>query len=260
MVRFELNLDEPNNKKMRDIFRSLVDEYVSYPQEDERMGYLKSIPSNYGYVFFWFGYLDEEALSKYYKDYLSKEKLIEIEEAKNREEYFSLEDNIRDELFPIVYDHSDTIEAGWVEVYLAILDPELEKVTLEKALDLLNLHILKLKKLIDFENKWLESKEIGIDIEIGYEKIKYADLRLKRELEKIGIDSVEFFYNEQDYGEDYDLLQYIHERKGWEICVKIDFNGDDTLKEVIYRIDKIISPLKRILNKITRYESSFFPF
>jgi len=270
MVKFELkNLDENLfSQKMRDVFKSLVDVYVSYPQKDTKDGFLKSIPSNYGYVFFWFGFLDEEALAKYYKDYVSKDKLREIEEAKKkrrrefeeagiREGYFSLSDHIRDDLFPIVYDHPDIIGQGFAEVYLAtVFNPEFKEVSIDRAISSLKRQVKKLEKINDFADKvFKRPRQIeGVeDIEINYETIKFVDSKASEE--EIGA----LIFEDEEIFED-ENYQHIFRREGWEICLRIIFDGDDTLKEVVERIDKIISPLKGVIDKMVRYESSFSPF
>lgn len=260
-MKFILYLDENLlNQKMRDVFKSLVDVYVSYPQKDAKDGYLKSIPSNYGYVFFWFGYLDEEALTKYYKDYVSKDKLREIEETRKREEgYFSLADHIRDDLFPIVYDHSDVIGDGFAEVYVATLfDADFEEVRMDEAIASLRRQAKKLEKLKDFCDR-ISLRRPPIDIEIRYETIKFADLKLQKILEEGGEESGKLIFEDEEVAEDEGYDKHIFRRNGWEICLRINFDGDDTLKEVVERIDRTISPLKGIISKMIRYESSFFP-
>jgi len=267
MVKFELkNLGENLfSQKMRYVFKSLVDVYVSYPQKDTKDGFLKSIPSNYGYVFFWFGFLDEEALAKYHKDYVSKDKLREIEEAKKKEKgYFSLSDRIRDDLFPIVYDHPDVIGQGFAEVYLATLfDPELKEVSIDRAISSLKRQVKKLEKINDFADKvFKRPRQIeGVeDIEINYETIKFADEKFEEELAELGeLGNEELWGWFEEEDEDYGGKHIFH-RNGWEICLRIIFDGDDTLKEVVERIDKIISPLKGVIDKMVRYESSFSPF
>jgi len=255
MVKFKLiDLDERLfPQRMRDIFKSLVDTDASYPSKDTRDGFLKSIPSNYGYVFFWFGWLDEEALTKYYKNYVSKEKLKEIEEVREKEEgYFSLQDHIRDELFPIVYDHSDTIGSGFAEVYLAILNADFKDMSIEKVIPILKRQAKKLEKLNDFVKEQIKD----IDIEIHYETMKFASSKASEEERE----ALKASYEDIFFEEELQNYKHIFRREGWEILLKIDFDGNDTLKEVVERVDKIISPIKSIINKMVRYENSFFPF
>ena len=228
MVKFELkDLDESLfSQKMRDVFKSLVDVYVSYPQKDTKDGFLKSIPSNYGYVFFWFGFLNEEALTKYYKDYVSKGKLREIEEARKKrlreceeagikewEGYFGLKDYIYDDLFPIVYDHSDVIGEGFAEVYLATLfDVDFEKVSIDKVIPVLKGQAKKLEKLNDFADKVFKRQIEGVeDIEINYETIKFVDSKASEE--EIGA----LIFEDENY-------KHIFRREGWEICLRINFD------------------------------------
>jgi len=267
-MKFKLYLDESLlNRKMRDVFKSLVDVNVSYPQKDTKDGFLKSIPSNYGYVFFWFGYLDEEALTKYYKDYVSKGKLREIEEAKIRkrreceeagikewEEYFRLKDHVYDNLFPIVYDHPDVIRQGFAEVYLAILNPDFKETSIDKVIPILKRQAKKLEKLNAFKDKVYHEQIEGVDdIEINYKTIKFVDSKASEE--EIGA----LIYEDEEIFED-ENYKHIFRREGWEIKLSINFDGDDTLKEVVERIDRTTSPLKRIVNKMIRYETSYYPF
>lgn len=261
MMKFKLYLDESLlNQKMRDVFKSLVDLYVSYPQRDTKDGFLKSVPSNYGYVFFWFGWLNHDVLTKYYKDYVSRDKLKEIEEARKREEgYFSLKDHIRDELFPIVYDHPDVIGEGFAEVYLAILDPDFKEISIDKVIPILERQAKKLEKLNDFQDEVFEGRREGKrregieDMEINYATVKFVDSRASEEEVDALINEDEEIFEDGNY-------KHIFRREGWEIKLSISFDGDDTLKEVVERIDKTISPLKRIVNKMVRYENSCYPF
>ncbi|MEM2961263.1 MAG: hypothetical protein QXU67_06625 [Candidatus Bathyarchaeia archaeon] len=247
---FRLFLDDKRliYQKMRDNFRSLVD----YIEEDKTAGYLISIPSNYGYVFFWYGFLDEEALSKYYKDYVSEEKMREIDEAKEKEgEYFSISEYVRNELFVIAYDHPDVIGEGFAEVYLSIIEPDFEKLNLERTIKTLKSLIKKLERLLDFEKKYYNHEMEDIeDMEINYEVIDFANSRASEE----EIEALKY----KDFDDSY--YPNIFRRRGWEICLRILFNGDETLKEVIEKIDKAISPLKGIVNKMRRYEPSYYPF
>jgi len=263
MLKFELkDLDKRLfSQKMRDVFKSLVDTNASYPQKDTKDGFLKSIPSNYGYVFFWFGYLDEEALAKHYKDYISQDKIREIEGQKKKEEeelgerYLRIKYHIYNDLFPIVYDHPDIIEEGFAEVHLATLfDANLEKVSIDKAIPVLKRQAEKLEKLNDFKRRQWEGQIEGLeDMEIYYETIKFVDSKASEE--EIGA----LIFGDEELFED-ENYKHIFRREGWEICLKINFDGDDTLKEVVERIDKIISPLKGIINRMIRYETSYFPF
>ena len=68
------------NRTMRDLFQDLID----ITMENNPKGGLKSIPTNYGYIFFWYGWLNKKNLQKYYADYVTKEKVKEIK--KNKKE------------------------------------------------------------------------------------------------------------------------------------------------------------------------------
>ena len=64
---------------MREMFLDLVD----ITMEGAGKGCLKAMPTNYGFVFFWYGYLNKKTLTKCYPDYVPKEKIKELEESKS---------------------------------------------------------------------------------------------------------------------------------------------------------------------------------
>jgi hypothetical protein len=64
MARFKVEMNKQFlNFKMRDLFPELIDYDVENPEE----GYLKSFHANYGYVSFWYGWIDEDALEKHFR-------------------------------------------------------------------------------------------------------------------------------------------------------------------------------------------------
>jgi hypothetical protein len=76
MEKFTLQnvLDASLKRSMRDLFLDLVD----ITMEGTGKGCLKSVPTNYGYVFFWYGWLNKKALSKWYPTYVPKELIKKI--------------------------------------------------------------------------------------------------------------------------------------------------------------------------------------
>ncbi|MFH1327768.1 MAG: hypothetical protein ABIH76_02800 [Candidatus Bathyarchaeota archaeon] len=60
---------------------------------------MKSVPSNYGYVFFGYGCPDEKALENHYANYISKEEFNEIEKARKEDAAFGLGEYLEDCLF-----------------------------------------------------------------------------------------------------------------------------------------------------------------
>ncbi len=264
-MKFQLiGLDESLfSQKMRYVFKSLVDAEASYPHEDTNKGFLRSIPSNYGYVFFWYGWLDDDALSKYYVDYVSEDRVRRInEERRDEGEYFSLKKHIEDVLFPIVYDHPDVIVGGFAEVYLAITNPDIKEFNnIERVVYILRKQAKRLEELnyfIDNYYYYTENRNQKIyegleDIEVYYWTIKFADLYAdEEEIEALKSGDDEIFEDE-DY-------KHIFRRDGWEINLKITFDGDDTLRDVVDRIDRVISPLKGVVDKMIRFETSYYPF
>ena len=65
-------------RSMRDLFVDLID----LNMEGTSKGSLKSVPTNYGYAFFWYGYLNKKALAKIFSSYVPKEKVKEIKKRK----------------------------------------------------------------------------------------------------------------------------------------------------------------------------------
>jgi len=216
MMKFKLYLDKSLlNKKIRDIFKSLV--YV-----DKKCWYARAVPSNYGYVLFGLSLdWDNEALTKYYKDYISEGKFNEIEEVKKKEGDFCLSKHVdTDTLLSIALDHPDIIKGGQVGVTLALLGPELtEDNSIDEAITLLSRYIRRLETLKGFVNKVEEGQiEDVVSVECRYVK-----------------------FEEYSY------------KKGYEIILNVVFAGEELLGEVETRIDKAISPLKKILTPMVRH-------
>ena len=75
------NIPAPSLKRsMRELFLDLVD--LTFDESGKSC--LKSIPTNFGYVFFWFGGLNPKALSKHYSAYVPKERVKELKKNKNQ--------------------------------------------------------------------------------------------------------------------------------------------------------------------------------
>lgn len=168
------------NKSMRDLFKDLIDDSVEGPCE----GYLKSIQSNYGYVFFWYVYPNNEALETHYANYVSRKKLKEIEKARTEDEddTFLLQEYLEDCLFSIARDHSDTLDSGWADVYLAILMPDLEKKGAEEGMSLLKEFVQKLERLQKVMKNCYEERALIQDIEGNFEVVDFLSLKEMDEL------------------------------------------------------------------------------
>lgn len=175
MAKFKL-LEIPHGGlkcKMRDLFNSLIDHEVSGDCE----GYLKSLPTNYGFVFFWYGWIDEEALEKYYTSYFSKEKLRAIDKSREENKFFSLRNSVYERLFSIVKDHPDVMGGGYAETHIGTFLPKLKQATAKEAAQALKQYAQKLEKIQEFlDNYYKTEKSLLSDIESGFEVLIFSHL------------------------------------------------------------------------------------
>jgi len=235
------------NRTMRELFIDLID----ITMEDNGKGYLKSAPSNYGYIFFWYGWLNKKALQKHYTSYAPREKVKEIQKNKKQSSEFKLQDQINDFLFSIVREHPDTIGAGHAEVHLAILAPRLKQTSLRDATKALKIYCQQLERLEKFTRKYLKKKSGRIveEIETNFEVIDY-----------ITAEEAKKFADEYFWDDECGYLELSHRKIGCEILIRVHFDGDEKLSEVIERIDKVISPIKPDIEQNFRYGKSLWPF
>ena len=214
---------------------------------------MKSIPSNYGYVFFWYGYPDNEALENYYAAYVSRKSLKEIEKARkeDEEDTFQVQDYLEDCLFSIARDHSDILGSSWAEVYLAILMSDLEKKGAEEGASLLKEFVKKkLERLEKFMKDCFEEKTVLVqNVESNFEVVDFLSLK---ELNRLA--------DEEFWECDCDYRELAKTKMGCQIRLKIDFGADDTLKEVVGRIDVAVTPLKGLVDQMFRWGESYYPF
>ncbi len=248
MEKFALqNVPSASLKRtMRDLFLDLID----ITMEGSGKGSLKSVPTNYGNVFFWYGYPNKKALTKYYQDYVPKEKIKEVKKHK-KESSQKLHEQINDFLFSIVREHPDVIGEGHAEVHLAILMPRLKESTVPDASIALKTSATKLEKLDTFTRKNL-NKKAGKIIEQIQSNFGTIDFITQKEVAKYGD---EYFWDDEC-----GYVELAHHRLGCEIQISVHFNGDETLGEVIERIDKVISPIKSELDPMYRFGKSHWPF
>lgn len=167
----------------------------------------------------------------------------EIENARNSEDEetrtcFSLKDELDNlnYLLPIVRDHPDVIGEGHAEVYLHILSPRIDKVSLDEAVSLLRKHTDKLQKLRDFKPE--------------------DDPALPRYLDDPPDGSFDTFVVFDPEEEDEVSVT------AFELRIRVSFDGDDLLRTVVQRIDKVIEPLKEIVDKLELSSGlpSYHPF
>lgn len=249
MDRFALqNVPEASFKRsMRELFLDLVD----ITMEDAGRGCLKSVPTNYGYVFFWYGWLQKKALAKVYPSYVSKEKVKEIRKTKKEASTLKVQDQISDFLFCIMRDHPEVLGEGHAEVHLAVLAPRLRHATVADAAATLKDFSVKLDKLDMFTSKKLKRKtgRIVEEIENRFETIDYIT---DKEVAKY---SDEYFWDDEC-----GYVELAHRRLGCEAQIRVHFDCDDTLGEVVERIDRIIAPLKSVVDPMFRFGKSRWPF
>ena len=249
MDKFALqNIPSASLKRtMRDLFLDLID----ITMEGSGKGCLKSVPTNYGNVFFWYGYLNKKALTKVYLSYVPKEKIKEIKKHKKQESTPKLQEQISDFLFPIVRDHPEVIGEGHAEVHLAILVPRLKELSVADAAKGLKTCAIRLEKLGAFTRKNL-SKKAGKIVEEIQSSFGTIDFITEKEVSKYGD---EYFWDDEC-----GYVELAHRRLGCEVQVCVHFDGDETLGEVIERIDKVISPIKSELDAMSRFGKSHWPF
>ncbi|MGF3522942.1 MAG: hypothetical protein ACQXXJ_07580, partial [Candidatus Bathyarchaeia archaeon] len=214
-------------------------------------GCLKSVPSNYGYVFFWYGWLNKRALQKHYQAYVPKEKIRDLRKNRRQDASLKLQDQISDLLFSIVRDHPDTIDGGHAEVHLAVLAPRLKQMGISDAATALKEYAQKLERIEKFTRKYLKKKSGNTveEIETSFEVIDY-----------ITADEVKKFADEYFWDDECGYLELSHRKLGCEIQVRIHFDGDEKLSEVVERIDKIINPIKPEIEEMFRFGKSCWPF
>ena len=233
------------NRTMRDLFQDLIDITI----DDTPKGGLKSIPTNYGYIFFWYGWLNKKALQKYHSAYATKEKVKEIKKNKKEKNTVTLQDQLDDFLFSMVRDHPDLIDGGHAETHLAILAPSLKQMALSDAPKALKEYAQKIERLEKFTHKYLRKKSIVEEIETKFEAIDYITAK---EIAK--------FADEYFWDDECGYIELARKKLACEIQVRVHFDAEDKLSQVIERIDEIIEPIKPEINQMYRYGKSYWPF
>jgi hypothetical protein len=230
---------------MRDLFQDLID----ITMEDNLKGGLKSIPTNYGYIFFWYGWLDKKVLQKYHATYVTKEKVKEIKKNKKEKNSLTLQDQLSDFLFSMVRDHPDLIGGGHAETHLAILAPSLKQASVSEAAKALKEYSQKLERLEKFTRKYLKKNSTVEEIEAKFVAIDYVTEK-----------DVAKFADEYFWDDECGYIELAHKKLACEIQVRVHFDANDKLSQVIERIDKVIEPIKPELSPMYRYGKSHWPF
>jgi len=230
---------------MRDLFQDLIDITL----EENLKGSLKSVPTNYGYIFFWYGWLDKKALQKYHAAYVTKEKVKEIKKNKKEKNALTLQDQLSDFLFSMVRDHPDLIGGGHAETHLAILAPSLKQSSISEAAKALKEYAQKLEHLEKFTRKYLKKNSIVEEIETKFEAIDYITAK-----------EVAKFADEYFWDDECGYIELARKKLACEVQVRVHFDANDKLSQVIERIDKVIEPIKTEINPMYRYGKSYWPF
>jgi hypothetical protein len=233
------------NRTMRDLFQDLID----ITMEDNLKGGLKSIPTNYGYIFFWYGWLDKKALQKYHAAYITKDKVKEIKKNKKEKNSLTLQDQLSDFLFSMVRDHPDLIGGGHAETHLAILAPSLKQASVSEAAKALKEYSQKLERLEKFTRKYLKKNSTVEEIEAKFVAIDYVTEK-----------DVAKFVDEYFWDDECGYIELAHKKLACEIQVRVHFDANDKLSQVMERIDKVIEPIKPELTPMYRYGKSHWPF
>lgn len=234
-------------RTMRDLFTDLID----ITAEENGKGCLKAVPTNFGYVFFWYGWLDKKALAKTYTSHVPKEKVKEIKKGKKQDSTQNLQDQISDFLFSIVRDHPQVIGEGQAQVHLGMIAPRLRQASIADASKELKAFAQRLEKLDAFKRKTLRKKKGNSVEEIGC-SFETIDFITEKEVAKYGD---EYFWDDEC-----GYVELAHRRLGCEIQVCVHFNGEETLGEVVEQIDAAISPIKADLDGMYRLGKSRWPF
>jgi len=234
-------------RSMRDLFADLID----ITMEENGRGCLKCVPTNFGYVFFWYGWLDKKALARTYDAIVPKEKVKEIRKNRKADLTLRLQDQIADFLFNITRDHLEVIGEGHAEVHLGLVVPKLKQATVDEATKMLKDYAQRLEHLQTFTRKNLKKKNSKIveEIESGFQVIDFVT---EKEIAKY---ADEYFWDDEC-----GYVELANRRLCCETQVRVHFDGDEMLGEVVNRIDHIISPLKCDLDVMFRFGKSRWPF
>jgi hypothetical protein len=234
-------------RSMRAMFVDLID----ITMEHNAKGCLKSVPTNYGYVFFWYGGLDKKALTKYYEAYVPKDKVKDLKKTKKQASAFRLQDQIGDFLFAIARDHPDVLSEGHAEVHLGLVAPKLKQATVEDATKALKEYTQRLEKLTAFTRKNLKkrSNKIIEAIQTRFDAIDYITTK-----------DIAKFADEYFWDDECGYVELAHRRLGCDVQIDVHFTMEEKLGDVVNRVDEVIAPLKGESDLMFRFGKSRWPF
>jgi hypothetical protein len=233
-------------RSMRELFLDLVDLTI----DENGKSCLKSVPTNFGYVFFWYGNLEKKKLAKYYGEYVPKEKVKELKKNK-KDSAQKLQEQISDFLFNIVRDHPDVIGEGHIEVHLGLVAPKLKAASVADASKALKEYAQRLEKLESFTRKSLTKKNSKI-IEAIESRFEGMDFITDKEVAKFGD---EYFWDDEC-----GYVELAHRRLACSVQVRVHFSSDEKLGTVVERIENVIAPIKCELTPMYRFGKSRWPF
>ncbi len=234
-------------RSMREFFLDLVD----ISMDENCKSCLKSVPTNFGYVFFWYGWLNQKALAKTAPAYVPKELLKKFKQGKKQATTQKLQAQISDFLFSIARDQPEVIGEGHAETHLALVAPKLKGANVSDAAKSLEEYAGRLEKLDAFTRKTLKRKT-GKVVEEIESRFDVVDFITEKELAQYGD---EYFWDDEC-----GYVELTHRRLGCEVVVSVHFDGDDKLGTVLERIEKTIAPVKTELDPMFRFGKSRWPF
>jgi hypothetical protein len=154
-------------------------------------------------------------------------------------------------LFSIVRDHPEVIGEGHAEAHLGLIAPKLKQATVADAAKALKAYTQKLDKLDAFTRKNLK-KRTGRIVEEIESNFKLIDFITEKEVAKY---ADEYFWDDECGYE-----ELAHHRLSCEVQVRVHFDADDKLGDVVERVDKVIEPIKAELDPMFRLGKSRWPF
>lgn len=177
-------------------------------------------------------------------------KLKKIKKTKKQKDALPLQDQVSDFLFQISRDQPDILGEGHAETHLTILAPRLRQMAVADAARALEEYAQKLERLDKFTRKYLKKKagRIVEEIATSFESI---DFITDGEVKKWGD---EYFWDDECR-----YVELAKKRLGCEIQVRVHFDGADTLKQVVERIDKAVASIKPELDHLYRFGKPLWP-
>jgi hypothetical protein len=212
-----------------------------------------SIPTNYGCIIFPNFYYDEAKFLKNSEEYLPKEKLVDLKNRLEKDDFIDLENELdRDIIYKIASEHLDVVESSSIELILPVIIKIKDlPPNIKDALKLFQSQSKRMKKLKDFCD--------GIppyfdDVEVHQWNLHYAE---PDEIEEAIGHITEEEYKEEDFSMDYLIDEFIAdleeepEEDGYVIILRTDQDANIKLRELEYKLDEALTPIKQYISKKT---------